>query len=276
MCPIERAVARPKPTTRIRLSALTKTLLGLKSWWTSPASWAACRPRPARRNTSTTSVGERSASSNHRLSAQRRQHRAPRVEVLRGGNQQTEDLSNASLGDAHCDEDGLHRRALALDGNVQAVEDQVGDVLANGTVEPPQDLVCRFLNPARDAGVTGLGPERFFAHLGDLSRREPRRPKSSAEFTNAIAEAFRVRQPGRDQGPRAALDDVDLDGAEGRGHALRSGARAVASAACCSLVSLCTEKLDRVPFRHRVECRLQAPHDGPLCQGSCRMNRATA
>ncbi len=36
----------------------------------------------------------------------------------------------------------------------------------------------------------------------------------------------------------------------------------MASTARGSFVSLCAQQLDCVPLRHRVECRLQAPHDG--------------
>ncbi len=47
--------ARPKSMTRTSPSRPTMTLSGLKSRWTSPFSCAATRPRPAARNTRSTS-----------------------------------------------------------------------------------------------------------------------------------------------------------------------------------------------------------------------------
>jgi hypothetical protein len=60
--------AMPKSVTRTRPSTPTSTLSGLKSRCTSPASWAACRPRPAATNVSTTSGQARGCSRCHAVS----------------------------------------------------------------------------------------------------------------------------------------------------------------------------------------------------------------
>jgi hypothetical protein len=51
--------ARPKSLTRGRPSSPTSTFSGLKSRWTTPLWWASTSPRPAARNTSSTSGRER-------------------------------------------------------------------------------------------------------------------------------------------------------------------------------------------------------------------------
>ncbi len=57
--------AIPKSSTRARPSRPTITLLGLKSRWMSPASWAACRPRPALTYTATIARQSRDAARSH-------------------------------------------------------------------------------------------------------------------------------------------------------------------------------------------------------------------
>src|SRR5262245_32725466 len=48
-------VTRPKSVTSTRPFLFMSRLVGLKSRWTSPAAWAAARPRPASRKTRWTS-----------------------------------------------------------------------------------------------------------------------------------------------------------------------------------------------------------------------------
>jgi hypothetical protein len=59
------ARASPKSVTRAWPLASTSTLSGLKSRWTRLAAWAAARPSPAPRNTSSTSRHERGDAASH-------------------------------------------------------------------------------------------------------------------------------------------------------------------------------------------------------------------
>lgn len=61
----ELARATPKSVTRTRPLPSTSTFAGLKSRWTSPASWAARSPRLAWMNASRISCGVRGRSSSH-------------------------------------------------------------------------------------------------------------------------------------------------------------------------------------------------------------------
>jgi hypothetical protein len=58
-----RVMTSPKSATRTRPSSPTSTFAGLKSRCTRPAPWAAARPSPAARNTSTTRCHSRGVSS---------------------------------------------------------------------------------------------------------------------------------------------------------------------------------------------------------------------